>query len=231
MIRRSGHRGCRVGVGQGCESQHERRAAEGEAVGGVAKGPAGASSDGATPPRRGRGYRGHRERAAVLGGGREGTGSAREKGINEPRAFRKSNDRWTSRRHTLATRGLWRIDTTRGCDATGARRSPHGAHSALGARSSRPSSPRRRLSPRKCGEARVESEALSPRENRAGSCSFPKRRRKRSREIAGCAGTRGAPRRLGRSWGGAAEGYGAMRYLHRSGRTVSRVRRAGRARK
>ena len=84
MIRRrgGGGSGCRIGVGQGCESQHERRAAEGEAVGGVAKGPAGAGSDGATPPRRGRGYREHRERAAVLGRGREASGSARENGKN-----------------------------------------------------------------------------------------------------------------------------------------------------
>ena len=168
-------------------------------------------------------------RRSLEAGGR-GRGQLGKKELNEPRAFRKSNDRWTSWRHTLATRGLWRIDTTRGCDATGARRSPHGAHSALGARSCRPSSPRRRLSP-KCGELReVESEALSPRAFfPAGSCSFSEATR--SREIAGFAGYEGAPRRLGRSWGGTAEGYGAMRYLHRSGRTVSRVRRAGRAKK
>ena len=128
-------------------------------------------------------------RRSLDAGGR-GRGQLGKKEIDTTRVrFEKSSDRWrVGEPHARPTRGLWRIDTTRGCDATGARRSPHGAHSALGARSCRPSSPRRRLSPRKCGEARVESEALSPREKRAGSCSFSEATR--SREIAGSRGTR-----------------------------------------
>ena len=238
MIRRrggGGGGGCRIGVGQGCESQHERRAAEGEAVGGVAKGPAGAGSDE-------RHHRvgavdivniGNARRSLDAGGRRRGQLGKTEKTFR----CRTSLVRLTNMRfgkaldrldlfapHARPTRGLWRIDTTRACDATGGWTLT--SRGSLGARGSFESSIEPSTSPlaaeMRGGARRVG--ALSPPETPRGVVPLRSDAKEISR-IAGCAGTRGAPRRIGRSWGGAVEGRGAMSDLYRSGRTVSRVRR------